>query len=437
LKRKINSRRELGSLNVSRSFGMFRSQRLMLSRREALQLAAAGVLGTSVSGWFNVLATRAAGAAEQGVKHKSCILLWMQGGPAQSHTFDVKAGGDFKPIATNAPGIQISEHLPTVAREMSNLALLRGMRTGDANHNTGTYLMHTGFRKGSGGATHPSLGAMVAHDLGPTDSELPNFVAVGNTLGSGYLGPKYAPLVVNDFDKGLPDLKPFTSQEDVDARASLVEELDRAFLEDYQAPSIKAHQTSVQRAVNLMHSGKTKAFQLTEEPANMREAYGQSRFGQGCLLARRLVEAGVSFVEVSLGGWDTHNNTAPRIKTLSQQLDQGMGALVGDLKQRGLLDNTLVIWMGEFGRTPMSGQNHFAKAWTSVLAGAGLKVGQVVGKTGAKGNDVEDRPISAPDFMATVCKALGIDHTKNYTSRDGRPMAKVAKEGKPVQELFA
>jgi len=317
------------------------------------------------------------------------------------------------------------------------MALLRGMRTGDANHPTGTYLMHTGFRKGTGGAVHPSLGAMAAHDLGDNESELPNSVAVGGTQGPGYLGPKYAPLVVNDFQRGLPDLKPFTSQEDVDERASLVDELDRAFMEDYQAPSTKAHHTSFQRAVQLMHSGKTKAFQLTEESATTREAYGQNKFGQGCLLARRLVEAGVTFVEVTLGGWDTHNNTAPRIKTLSQQMDQGMAALLAELKQRSLLENTLVIWMGEFGRTPLSGQNHFAKAWTSVLAGAGLKTGQVIGRTGAKGADVEDRPISAPDFMATVCKALGIDYTKNYTARGGRPMAKVAKEARPVRELFA
>jgi uncharacterized protein (DUF1501 family) len=415
---------------------MFSSRQAWLSRRETLQLTAAGVLGTSVSGWFHVLADQASDATSQGVKHKSCILLWMAGGPAQSHTFDVKPGGEFKPIASDVPGIQISEHLPSLARQVSNLALLRGMRTGDANHNTGAYLMHTGFRKGTGGTVHPSLGAMVAHDLGPADSELPNFVAVGGTQGPGYLGPKYAPLIVNDFARGLPDLQAFTSQEDVDARASLVDELDRAFLEDYQASSTRAHQTSIQRAVELMHSGKTKAFQLTNEPASSREAYGQSRFGQGCLLARRLVEAGVSFVEVSLGGWDTHNNTAPRIRTLSQQLDQGMATLVGDLKQRGLLDTTLVIWMGEFGRTPGSGQNHYARAWTTVLAGAGLKVGQAIGRTGAKGTDVDGRAITAPDFMATVCKALEMDPTKNYTARGGRPMAKVAKEAKSVVELF-
>jgi len=415
---------------------MLRSQGL-IGRRDLMRLTAAGVLGASASGWFDILANRAASAAGDGVRHKSCILLWMGGGPAQSHTFDVKPGGDFKPIPTAVPGIQISEHLPQVAGQMKNMALLRGMKTGDGNHGTATYLMHTGFRKGSGGTVYPSLGAMVAADLGGADSELPNFVAVGGTQGPGYLGPKYAPLIVNDFERGLPDLKPTTSQTDVDARASLVDELDKAFLEDYQAQSTKAHQTSLLRAVQLMHSTKTKAFELGNEPAASREAYGQGKFAQGCLLARRLVEAGVAFVEVSLGGWDTHNNTPARIKTLSSQLDTPFAHLLKDLKERGLLDTTLVIWMGEFGRSPGSGQNHYARAWTSVLAGAGLRTGQVIGRTGAKGNDVEDHSISAPDFMATVCKALGIDYTKNYTARGGRPMPKVAKEAKPVMQLFA
>src|SRR5262249_34035414 len=158
--------------------------------------------------------------------------------PSQAHTFDLKPGGDYKPIATSVPGIQVSEHLPKVARQMQHLALLRGMKTGDGNHPTATYLMHTGFRKGTGGGGHPTLGPMVAHDRGRADSELPTFVAVGGSLGPGYLGPRYAPLIVNNFERGLPDLAS-PRQVDVGARASLVEELDRAFLADYKAPSTK------------------------------------------------------------------------------------------------------------------------------------------------------------------------------------------------------
>src|SRR4051794_35464998 len=183
------------------------------TRRDLLKLAAAGVAASSASGWFGLPADRAARAASTGTKHKSCILLWMAGGPAQSHTWDLKPGGDYKPISTAVPGIQISEHLPKVAKQMQHMTLLRSMKTGDGNHRTATYLMHTGFRQGSGGGlVHPSMGAMVAAELGRPDFELPNYVAVGNAMGAGYLGPKYSPLVVNDFERGLPDLRPFGGQ---------------------------------------------------------------------------------------------------------------------------------------------------------------------------------------------------------------------------------
>jgi uncharacterized protein (DUF1501 family) len=406
-----------------------------VSRRDWLRLSSLGVLGASASGWFGLLADRARAAAGEGVKHKSCILLWMQGGPAQSHTFDLKPGGDFKPVATAAPGVQVSEHLPKLARQAKDFAVVRGMSTGDNNHPTATYLMHTGHRQGTGGVVHPSLGAMVAADLGRPDFDLPSFVAVGPTLGAGYLGPKYAPLVVGELGKSLPDLKP--GADDLDDRASLVEELDRAFLTDYGAASTKAHATGFARALGLMKSRRTKAFELNLEPEKSRQRYGTSRFGQGCLLARRLVESGVPFVEVSLNGWDTHNNTPQRVKSLSEQLDGPMAALIADLKERGLLDSTLVVWMGEFGRSPGHGQNHYARAWSVVMAGAGVRGGRAVGKTDAKGNEVAERPVSAPDFMATVCHALGIDHTKNYQARGSRPMPKVAKGAKVVTELFA
>jgi hypothetical protein len=407
------------------------------SRRDLLKLAAVGVATGSASGWFGLLADRAARAASQGTKHKSCILLWMQGGPAQSHTFDLKPGGDYKPIGTSVPGIQISEHLPKIAKQMQHLALLRSMKTGDGNHRTATYLMHTGFRQGSGGGlVHPSLGAMVASELGQPGFELPNYVAVGNAMGPGYLGPKFAPLVINDFERGLPDLKAAGGQSDADARASLVEELDKAFLSDYGANSTKAHQASMQKALELMHSSKTSAFELSHESAATRDLYGRNKFGQGCLLARRLVEVGVPFVEVALGGWDTHQGAAQKVKALSEQLDPGMAALIADLKDRGLLENTLVIWMGEFGRAPKTGSQHYARAWTSILAGGGIKGGQVVGSTDATGADVKDRPISSADFMATVCKTLGIDYTKDYVARGDRPMHKVDKSAKPVTQVF-
>ncbi|MFO0807232.1 MAG: DUF1501 domain-containing protein [Gemmataceae bacterium] len=405
---------------------------MTISRRDLMKLSAAGVLGASASGWFELLAARASTTT----RPKSCILLWMAGGPAQSHTFDLKPGGDYKSISTSVPGVQVSEHLPKLAKQAQHLAILRSMKTGDGNHRTATYLMHTGFRQGSGGGlVHPSLGAMVASDLGRADFELPNFVAVGNSLGPGHLGPKFAPLVVNDFERGLPDLQPFGGQSETDERATLVEELDKAFLNDYQANSTRAHQAGFQKAIQLMHSGKTKAFELGEEKDSVRDAYGRNKFGQGCLLARRLVEVGVPFVEVTLPGWDTHQGAAQRVKQLSEQLDPGYATLLADLKDRGLLDTTLVIWMGEFGRSPKNGSQHYARAWTSVLAGAGIKAGQAVGATDPTGADVKDHPISSGDFMATVCKALGIDTTTGYVARGGRPMHKVEKGSKPVGQV--
>lgn len=410
----------------------------MLTRREFLTLSSAGLAASAASPWFNLLANRAAAATNAGVKHKSCILLWMIGGPAQSHTFDLKEHGDYKSIATSVPGIRVSEHLPLVAQQAKHLALLRGMKTADSNHRSARYLMHTGFRQGSGGGVaHPSIGSVVAADLAREDFELPNFVAVGATQGPGYLGPRYSPLIVGDLERGLPDLKPFTSEQDVNGRATLVDELDKAFLDDYKASSTAAHQANFQKALALMRSGKTKAFEVGREPDKVRDKYGRNQFGQGCLLARRLIEVGVPFVEVALNGWDTHQNAPQRIKTLSNTLDPAMAALLEELQERGRLDDTLVIWMGEFGRNPKNGSQHFARAWTTALAGGGIKGGQVIGNTGKTGDEVTDRPISPGDFFATVCHALGIDYKSNFSGRGGRPMPKVEKDSTHVQELFA
>jgi hypothetical protein len=409
-----------------------------ISRRDLLKMTSLGILGGTVSGWFNVLAARAQTAASQGVKHKSCILLWMGGGVAQSHTWDIKSGGHFNTTKTSVAGIDgISEHLPKMAAQMHHVALLRSMRTGDANHRSGTYLMHTGFRQGSGGVTYPSIGSIVAKELGDPKFELPNYIALGNGLGAGYLGPRFSPFKTSAGRGGIPDLSPDVSMNEFEQRVSLVDELDRAFNTDYVAPSILAHHVGVQQAVRLMKSNKTKAFDLSAEPASVQDAYGSSGFGKSCLLARRLIEVGVPFVEVSLGGWDTHKDTDNRVNKLSETLDAPMAALIADLKERGLLDSTLVVCASEFGRTPGSGQNHFAKAWTTVMAGAGVKGGRVIGKTDGKGDAVVDRAINSPDFMATICKALGIDHTKEYTTRSGRPKMVVAKGASPVKELFA
>jgi hypothetical protein len=417
-----------------------------LSRRDFFKLSAAGVSGVSLSGWMNVLATR---AAATGVKHKSCILLWMDGGPSHKDTFDPKpdseGAGEFKPISTAVPGIQISELFPKFAQHMNDAALLRGMSTSEGAHGRARYFMHTGYKEGQGGIVHPSIGSIASAELGSPQFPLPNFVSVGaRGYGAGFLGAKHQPLIVNDPARGVENLKPLVETKEFDERIGLLEEMEKAFFRDYQAGVGVDHKTTYQRAVTLMKSKEAKAFDLSLEPADSKKPYGEGRFAQGCLLARRLVETGVPFVEVHLGGWDTHQDNFDRVKNLSRQVDPAISALVSDLKLRGLLDNTLVIWMGEFGRTPRinnrgakPGRDHYPRAWTSVMVGGGIPGGQVIGKTDKQGASVVERPISALDFLATVCKILGINYDKQNTAPNGRPLRIVDKGANPIKELFA
>ncbi len=416
-----------------------------LSRRDWLKLSAAGVGATAASGWLNVLAAH---AAKTGARHKACIVLWMDGGPTHKDTFDLKPGtkdgGEFKEIATATPGIKISEHFPRFARWTNEAAILRGMSTGEGAHGRARYYLHTGYKEGQGGLIHPALGSLVAAEIGNSDSPMPNYVSVGRAgYGAGFLGARHQPLIVNDPARGVENMRPLVSSQQFDKRVGLLEEMENAFFKDYKATSGTDHRTTYQRAVNLMQSKEAKAFDLSLEPAAARAAYGEGKFAEGCLLARRLVETGVSFVEVTLGGWDTHQDNFDRVKKLSAQVDPAMSALIKDLKDRGLLDSTLVIWMGEFGRTPKinargakPGRDHYPRAWSSVLVGGGIKGGQVIGKTDAQGATVVERPISALDFLSTVCKILGIDYTKVNNTPNSRPVRIVDKGANPIKELF-
>ncbi len=417
-----------------------------LSRRDFLKLSAAGVGGAAMSGWLSVLAAR---AAASGAKHKACILLWMDGGPSHKDTFDLKPGtkdaGEFKPIKTAAPGVEISENFPQFAKLTNDAAIVRGMSTSEGAHGRARYYMHTGYKEGSGGLVYPSIGSIASQELGKENFPLPNFVAVnGRSYGSGYLGPKHQPLFVQDPTKGVENLKPLVKDGDFNDRVGLLQEMEQAFYHDYKVGAGTAHATTYRRAVQMMKSKEAKAFDLSDEPAKVKEAYGANKFGEGCLLARRLVETGVPFVEVTLGGWDTHKDNFNRVKKLSGELDPAMSALVTDLKQRGMLNDTLIVWMGEFGRTPKitdgggtPGRNHYPRAWSTLMVGGGVKGGQVIGKTDAEGAEVKDRPVSALDFLASICVALGIDYTKVNNTPIGRPVRIVEKAGTPIKELFA
>jgi uncharacterized protein (DUF1501 family) len=432
------------------------------SRRDFLRMSLAGALGVSFSGWLPRLAR-----AADGTKHKACILLWMPGGPSQTDTFDLKPGhengGPFKEIETAVPGVKISEHLPQLAKQAKDLAIIRSLTSKEGDHGQATALMLTGYRPQAGGLDYPSIGSLIAKELGRDDDVLPGYVSVSpfglrDAGGAGFLGPQYAPLTVTGASDdpearanlSIENLAPpkSVSKESLQERFKILAFLQEDFGKRATSASAAAHRANAEKAMKMIESQARHAFKLEEETAQLRDAYGRNRFGQGCLLARRLVERGVSFVEVALAGagqaalgWDTHANNFEQVKTLSEILDPGYATLIHDLRERGLLESTMVVWMGEFGRTPKinanRGRDHFPIAWSVVLAGGGLKCGQVIGRTDAGGDAVKDRPVTPPDLLATICAGLGIDHTKENITPIGRPIAIVETGGEPIRELVA
>jgi hypothetical protein len=414
---------------------MFSARLQEKTRRDFLKLSAAGVFAPSLSGWLPVMAREARGKG----RAKSCIVLWMDGGPSHKDTFDLKpdskGAGEFKPIKTAASGIEICEHLPKLAELMNCGVLVRGMTTPEGAHPRAKFYMHTGYREGVGGVNYPALGAIVSKEVGSADAAMPNYVAINSrSYGSGFLGPKHQPILITDPNRGVQDLRAAVAGSQMDNRLGLLSKLEQAFQRDYTADVITDHTTTYQRAVNLMQSKEAKAFDLSAEPASSRSKYGTGRFADGVLMARRLVEVGVPFVEVSLGGWDTHQDNFNRVKNLCGQIDTPMAALIADLRDRGLLDSTLVIWMGEFGRTPHinarganPGRDHYPRAWTLAMFGGGIKGGQVIGKTDKEGATVIERPTTAQDFLATVCELMGIDYKKQNETPSGRPITIVEK----------
>jgi hypothetical protein len=274
----------------------------------------------------------------------------------------------------------------------------------------------------------------VSAELGRSDSSLPNFVVLGTPMeksgpvtDAGYRGPQHRPLVVSDISRGIENLQPLVPRAEFDNRASVLQELEQGFARTHQSPVADGHRATLGRALQLMRSDAGRIFDLSSEPARVRAQYGSSLFGQQCLLARRLVEAAVPFVEVYLGSWDSHDRRASdAVRTHLTNVDDGASALLGDLHQRGLLQDTLVVWMGEFGRTPQinnsGGRDHYPRAWSTVLWGGGVRGGQVIGATDARAAAVTNRPISVRDFMATVCRLLGIDYTRRIMTPGGRPV---------------
>ncbi len=384
-------------------------------------------------------------ADEMRRNHKSAILLWMGGGPATIDLWDMKpgmaTGGPFRPISTSGD-VQICEHLPQVAKQMHNLAIVRSMSTREADHARGRYYMHTGYVPNPN-IEHPSYGSVISHELMAEreDLEIPPFISVGGASeGPGFLGMAWAPFTVSS-DGRIRNLEMGLSQTRLEQRMQALSLIERGFISQGRGAAAEEHKKILQKTYALMTSSQMEAFQVGSEPESVRDRYGDSAFGRGCLMARRLVEVGVPFIEVDLGGWDNHQGIHNILQNQRLPvLDQAMSALVEDLEQRELLADTAIIWMGEFGRTPTingnAGRDHWARSWSVVAGGAGLKGGIAVGETDSEGRSVVTEPYSAEDLMATICKALGISLETTYQSKSGRPM-KIANGGKVIRELLA
>lgn len=409
-----------------------------VSRRDFLRTIGLGA-GVATLGWHDLLMASAPTMNKQG---KSVIVLWMQGGPSQFETFDPKSGSDgcmTKTVQTAVPGVQISDYWPNVAKKMGDIALIRSMSNKEGNHQRATYQLHTGYAP-TGTLRHPSFGSLITSEIAPKEFELPGFVSIlGPSEGAGFLPVAYGPFRVQDPARMPGNTQPLVGGDRFERRLGLLSKLDQPYANAGAKEQVKDHQGLYQQATKMVLSPKLSAFDISKEPENVRSAYGSTPFGKGCLLARRLVETGVTYVEVQLGNWDTHQDNKDRTKELGNTCDQGFAALLGDLKSRGMLDKTLVVWMGEFGRTPKvnprGGRDHYPRAFSVAAAGCGVKGGQVIGKTNAAGSDVADSPVGVTDLFQSFCKCLGVKPNKENQSPVGRPL-KIVDGGKPIEQLF-
>jgi hypothetical protein len=419
------------------------SRRGVIGRRDFLRSVSVAGLASGALGWTDLVSLRADELRRRGM---ACILLWMQGGPSQFETFDPKPGhangGETKAIDTAVPGIQIADNLPRVARVMDRLAVIRSMTTREGNHQRASFLLHTGYAP-TASVKHPAFGSIAAQQLGDTAADLPSFVRIGgripNAGSGGFLGVEFDPFAMQNPGQ-LPDnTRPTTDVDRYQRRLELLTRVEQGYASAGGAREVADHQKLYGKAARMVLSPNMRAFNLDDEPEGVRASYGRGPFGAGCLLARRLVEAGVTFIEVASNGWDTHQDNFARSKQLCGQIDQPFAALIEDLESRGLLATTLVVWMGEFGRTPAvnprGGRDHYPRAFSVALAGGGVRGGQVIGRTNEGGTDVTDRQVTVQDLFQTFCHSLKIDPKVENMTPIGRPI-KIVDGGQVVSEVF-
>jgi len=423
-----------------------------LNRRVFVTKAAQSLLGVTAVSQLTSKALAIPGENTSPLKQvptaRNVIYLYMTGGMSHLDTWDPKPDnaevmGLTKTINTKADGIRLSENLPLMARQADKVAIIRSMASTQGAHEQGQYYQRTSYTLRSS-IRHPSMGAWLEKFQNRGNPTLPGSVMIGNDSrhpGAGFFEAKFAPLMINDPESGIANVRPNTwfTQERLTDRLSVAKKLDQKFAESYDVKNVRAYSDIYDDAVKMMKSEELKAFDLDAEPAALREKYGRERFGQGCLLARRLVEHGVRHVEVTFGNWDTHNANFTRVPELCDELDAALSTLLQDLETRGMLNETLVVLATEFGRTPEinvnDGRDHHPAGFSCVLAGGGIRGGQVYGATDEKGDKAVDRPVSIPDLNATIGYALGLPLDQVLYSPSKRPFT-VADKGKPLAQLF-
>lgn len=421
------------------------------SRRRFMEGTAKTFLGVGALGITS--RSRAAlgpnlGLPERANAAKHIIYLYMGGGMTHIDTFDTKPGhenqGETRTINTNVDGIRISEYLPTLAQHADKMAIVRSLTSTAGAHQQANYLMHTSYEERAT-IRHPGIGAWALKFKGRMNPNLPGSIFIGGDSringGGGFFEPEYEPLTINDPNSGLKNSKlRGMNQETFDRRLGLASKFDKEFHETYNVKDVRAYTQMYDDAVRIMQSKDLQAFDLRDEDEMTRERYGDNSFGQGCLLARRLIENDVRAVEVSYGGWDMHNGVFVSAPERCGVLDQGVGALLEDLDRRGKLEDTVVVLTTEFGRTPRINQNagrdHYPRAFSSVIAGGGIKKGIVYGATDEGAENVVENPVRVQDFNATVAYAMGLPIDQILYSPSKRPFT-VAHKGKPVLDLFA
>ncbi len=371
-------------------------------------------------------------------ENKSVILIWLGGGPPTIDMWDLKPnaieGGPFKPISTTGD-FQISEHLPELAKVGKDFSLIRSMSTREADHMRGTYYMHTAF-KPTPTTIHPSIGSIVAFESKRPELEIPPFFSVGTqSIGGGFLGTAYNPFNVNSNGE-VNNLGGIVNRR----KLEILKGIEDRFIASNRGELPSDHKKLYQKVVKLNTSPQMEALKIDKEPQEIKDAYGNTAFGRSALIARRLIQQGVPFVEVGFGGWDLHQMTHDTLsETKLPELDKVVSTLFKDLKRLDLWDNSVIMMMGEFGRTPRINQNagrdHWAATWSSFIGGGLIKGGQAIGATSEDGKSIVDKSYSSEDLLATVCKSLGFDLKTTYTNKRGRPM-KIVNGGNVIEELL-